>query len=105
MAARAGDRKSQESLGHDVDLIVGYLGFFLAYVHRRVRPLSQPKKSRSNHRFIKLFRWVPPRIVQQVSGDLFGYKPAVREVAIERADNVVAITPRVYYGIIEFVAK
>src|SRR3974390_290895 len=105
MAARAGDRESQESFSHDVDLVVHHLGFFLANVYRRMRSLPEPKKTRSNGRFIKPFRWIQPRGLPPVSGDLFCYKPIVREVEIECADNVVAIAPRVYYGIIEFVAK
>ena len=85
------ERQTQKRLGEHVELIVDPPHFFFADVDRRVRSLAQEIEAAAQDRLVEAFGRVPARGLEQVAGDLFDHKLAIGQVAVERADHIVAI--------------
>ena len=69
-----------------------------------VPPLAEAKRHGPDDRFVQVRSLVDPRRFQQVSGDVFENQLAVRDIGIERADQVIAVERRPLGGVIPFVA-
>ena len=93
VTAGTGHRLCQKCLRQHIDLIVDAIGLGLANIHRRMRCLSKPEKGRPDPRFKTSRHDISTGRLHQISGNVFLHENVVRKIFIERADDVIAITP------------
>ena len=101
---RAAHRHAQERLAHHVDLVRDALRLVAAHVDRAVRALAQEPEAGADDRFVVALRRVAARGLDKIAGDMLDDELVVGDVGVERANDVVAILPRVADRVVEFVA-
>ena len=94
VTAGAGDGEPKEGLGDDVNLVVHVLDLFVGRIQRLETMFNQTEVTGSNDGFVDAFFGVHSRLFQEVARELLAHELVVGDVGIERADEVVAITPR-----------
>ena len=105
MTARAGDGHGLERFCKSVDLVIDELRLMLSDIHGRMRLLGKPIKNRADDRFVEPLRWIQARVREEIAGHLFSDELVVRQVGVERADQVIAVPPGVRDRIIAFVTE
>ena len=95
VAAGAGGGEPEERLGVDIDLVLDHLHLVVEGIDRYEAELHHPQMRRADRRFIEPLGGVPTRIGEEVAGDLLAHELVVREIVVERPDEVVAIAPRI----------
>ena len=104
VATGAGDGEAEESLRDDVDLVVDVLDLFVRRVERLVAVFDQAEVARPDAGFVDAFLGVDARLFQEIAGQLLADELVIRHVGIERADEVVAIAPRLFDHRVAFAA-
>src|SRR5262245_56030600 len=94
MTAGTGDGHAQKGLAKDVDLVVDAVGLIATRVHGRMLRLAQPPEASAEDGFVEFLLRMATRCGQQIAGDVLQYELIERHVLVERADDVVAVTPR-----------
>ena len=94
VTASTRDRQSLKRLAERVDLRVDDDDLFVLHVDRRRIELDEPKPTGADWRFVDAERQVPPRR-QHVAHQVLAHEAVVRDVGVERSDQVVAISPSV----------
>ena len=93
VAARTAERHAEEGGAHFAHLLVHEIDLHLQLVHRHDLDIAQHEKAGRRDRCRALFRRAER---QEVAGNLFADETVERLVRIERADDVVAIAPRMF---------
>ena len=93
VAARAGNRQALKCFGKYVDLVVGKLDAILPGIDRLKPMLHHAQLGNPEERFVDPVRFIAPRIRQQIAGEVFAHQLIVRHVAVERANEVIAVPP------------
>ena len=105
VAACTGHRRRLECLRQRVDLVVGQV------IPQRsqtdtviVIDFTEAKEASPDDGFVEFFGFVPSRLRQQIAGNVLANELVIRNVVVERADQVVAIPPGVMDFVIPLVA-
>ena len=87
VAACTGDRRCLKRFRQRVDLVVDDVEADLTQPDTVVViDLAETIKRRANDRFVDLLLIVPPRLLEQIAGDVLTNKLVVGNVLIQRAD-------------------
>src|SRR5438874_10942970 len=101
VAAGAGDGRALESFGKGVDLVINDVVTDLFEVV--VPHLPKSVEGGPDRGFIELLRRVPPLVGQEIAGDVLAHELVVRNVLVERSDEVVAVPPRLFHLVVPLV--
>ena len=106
VAARTGDGEPLKCLAQGVDLVIDHVCANLPEPDAVVMPqFAHPQKRRPQDRFVDRILRIHARLIQKVSGQMFANQLVIRNVLIERADEVVAIEPGALDLVIPVVAE
>ena len=94
VAPGARDGQAHERLRHHVHLVVGPLDPVLPRIDRLVAVLDEPVVGGADDRLVGAALGVEPGRRQQIPGHVLPNQLVVGHVAVERADQVVAVAPR-----------
>ena len=105
VALGAGDGRRLEGAGEGVDLVVQHL-LVDAVEHSAVAVtvFAELEEHRADQRFVDSIGSIDPRRIQQVACNLLADKLIVRNIRVERADQVVAIPPGAFGRDVPFIA-
>ncbi len=104
VAAGTRQREAQKRLGDHIDLVVDPPHLLFANVNGGMSSLPEEVKPGPQDRLVEALNRVPARRLEQVSGDLLGQEPVVRQVGVEGANDVIAVAKRVHDVVVELVA-
>ena len=105
VTARARYGHSLEGLGKSVDLIVDDIGPEFAELNAVVvAHLAEAEERGTHDRFVPFAVVASARLVEKIAGDVFANKLIVGDIAVEGANQIVAIAPRTANFVVPFVA-
>ena len=95
MAARAGNRDAENSLGNHIDLVVSESDLLVVSVGDTEAVRHHAQVRRADSGFVEVELLVNTRLFDEVAGEMFADELIVGDVGIDCSDNVVAVLRRV----------
>ena len=94
VAACTRDGNAQKCLAENIDHVVESIRLVLAGIDRRVNPFPQMPKSRPQNRLVPTESRMHPRRLQQISRQMLDEELIIRNIGIQRPNDIVAIRLR-----------
>ena len=98
-------RHSQHRLADDINLIVKAVSLLLSDIGGRVLSFTKPEESCCCDALIPACDFVKAWIGERISRKMLRQKTVVRDIFVERTDDIVAVLPRVRHVKVKFVTQ
>ena len=103
VTTRARNRKTKQRASRDINRARDAIGFILTNINRRVRCGTKKPPARAQRRSI--LKTERRARTQQISRDMLRHETRGRNIAVERVDDIIAVTPRVWNRVVKLMRE